>query len=82
LEIVITGSMIMDDGPLGPGGIMTANENEFYGPHVAGPDGCVTVEIMDGRGARRLTFSTRDGDQTVDFEDPGFMQSLAKALPE
>src|SRR4051794_21156067 len=46
LEVVIRGSMTAGDRVLKPGSIMFSKPHEFYGPHVAGPDGCTTVEIF------------------------------------
>lgn len=46
LEIVLQGTMIVGDRTLEPGSIMFSEPGVFYGPHVAGPDGCTTIEIF------------------------------------
>jgi hypothetical protein len=59
LEVVIQGSLEVDGRVLGPGDVMWSQAGEFYGPHVAGPDGALTVEI----------FSSSDG-IGGEMEDP------------
>jgi hypothetical protein len=81
LEVIITGSIIIDDRVFGPGSIMTSDKDEFYGPHTVGPEGCMTVEVMNGLGARLLTFSTPAGDKIVNLDDPDAMRSLEAAFP-
>jgi hypothetical protein len=44
--IVIKGSIYAEDKILRPGDRMTAVAHEFYGPEVAGPDGCTRVEFF------------------------------------
>jgi hypothetical protein len=47
VEVVIRGSLQMPDGiTLTPGDVLVSRPDEFYGPHVAGPDGVLTVEIF------------------------------------
>jgi hypothetical protein len=46
-EVVIEGSMIVGGGAvLGPGDVHTSTPGEQYGPHMAGPDGVLTLEIF------------------------------------
>jgi hypothetical protein len=46
-EVVITGSMIATDGiVLYPGDVATSVPGEQYGPHMAGEDGVLTLEIF------------------------------------
>jgi hypothetical protein len=46
-EVVIEGSMIVSGGvALGPGDVSTSRPGEQYGPHMAGPDGVLTLEIF------------------------------------
>ena len=46
-EVVIEGSMIVTGGiALGPGDVSTSGPGEQYGPHMAGPDGVLTLEIF------------------------------------
>jgi hypothetical protein len=47
VEVVIRGSLDVGDGQmLNPGDVSTAAPGEFYGPHTAGPEGCLSVEIF------------------------------------
>ncbi|MEE6140166.1 hypothetical protein SKC41_28055 [Mycobacterium sp. 050128] len=47
VEVVIQGSITLPDGDLlRPGDIMTSSPCEYYGPHVAGDSGCLSVEIF------------------------------------
>jgi hypothetical protein len=51
VEVVISGSLILEDGQvLGPGDISVTSPFVFYGPHTAGPDGCLSVEIFSKSG--------------------------------
>ncbi|WP_123024361.1 cupin domain-containing protein [Mycolicibacterium stellerae] len=47
VEVVIQGSITLPGGDvLHPGDIMTSRPHEYYGPHVAGDEGCLSVEIF------------------------------------
>jgi len=47
VEVVISGSITLPDGDiLRSGDIMTSDPREYYGPHVAGEQGCLSVEIF------------------------------------
>jgi hypothetical protein len=47
VEVVIRGSIeAADGGVLEPGDVMTSGPGQVYGPHTAGPEGAVTVEIF------------------------------------
>jgi hypothetical protein len=46
VEIVVQGSMDVGDRILRAGGIMFSEPGMLYGQHVAGPEGCTTVEIF------------------------------------
>jgi hypothetical protein len=76
LELVVRGSIQVGEDVLGPGDIMTAGADEFYGPHTMGPDGCTTMEVAAVRGGRLLTFETPGGAMTVDFSDPESLAAL------
>ena len=81
MEVIVKGSILAGDRELGPGSVMTAEKNQMYGPHLVGPEGALTVEIMSAEGGYRATFSTPQGDQLVDLTDPEFMKSLETAYP-
>lgn len=47
VEVVVKGTITLPDGQvLEPGDVAVSAPNEFYGPHVAGPNGSLTVEIF------------------------------------
>jgi len=45
-EVVVQGTLTIGDTNLGPGDISISSPGEHYGPHIAGPTGCLTVEIF------------------------------------
>ena len=78
-EVVVKGSMEADGRTLVAGDVMTARPGELYGPHVAGPDGCTTVEVFGslegvfrvladdgGDGVREFDF--RKGEMPEDYQ--------------
>lgn len=47
VEIIVRGSLSVSGGRvLKPGDVMITAPGEFYGPHFAGPDGCLSAEIF------------------------------------
>jgi anti-sigma factor ChrR (cupin superfamily) len=51
VEIVVSGSLVLEDGQvLGPGDVSVTSPRVFYGPHTAGPEGCLSVEIFSASG--------------------------------
>ena len=44
--IVIKGSLYVPGAILTPGDVLEAKAGEFYGPEVAGPDGCTRIEFF------------------------------------
>ena len=76
-EIILEGSLKVDELILGPGDIMVARKGEAYGPHVAGPEGCRTLEIFSTlSAAHQITYETADGPVPVDF---GTLESLEES---
>jgi hypothetical protein len=45
-EIVVQGTLDVGERILKVGDVMISEPNVFYGPHVAGPEGCTTFEIF------------------------------------
>jgi hypothetical protein len=77
-EAIVSGSLNVGDRVLLPGDVMTAGNEEMYGDHIAGPDGCTTVEIFSTlAGAHNAIFATPNGPQAVDFAGPEAMGMLA-----
>jgi hypothetical protein len=72
-EVVVKGSLTADGKVLGPGDVMTAVPGEFYGPHVAGPEGCTTVEVFGTlEGVFRVLAESEDGEREYDFRSGEF----------
>lgn len=46
LEVITQGSLYVDGRILRPGDVMIAGPGELYGPKVAGPEGCTTMEFF------------------------------------
>jgi hypothetical protein len=67
-EIIVKGSLVVGDQVLRPGDVMKSAANEMYGPHVAGPEGCVTFEIFSNQtGISLTTYETDKGNVTLDM---------------
>jgi hypothetical protein len=60
-EIIVGGSLYVGDDVLRAGDVMTARAGEFYGPKVAGPDGCVTAEVFAHQHASEPLYECADG---------------------
>jgi hypothetical protein len=76
-EVILEGSLLVDDMVLGPGDVMIARPGEAYGPHTAGPEGCRTLEVFGTlAGAHTMIYDTPEGPLPVDF---GSRQALARA---
>lgn len=70
IEIVVRGTLTADGRELGPGSVLKAGADEFYGPHVAGPQGCLTVEVFASvRGVGNVTIDTPGGPQSLSYRD-------------
>ena len=50
-EVIIKGSLDVGERTLYPGDVMVAHPGQLYGPHVAGPDGCTSVEFFSRQAA-------------------------------
>ena len=46
VEVIVQGSVDTGDRVLHAGDVMVTEPNEYYGPHTAGPDGSLSVEIF------------------------------------
>lgn len=74
VEVVVSGSLDVGEAVLGPGDVMTSAPGEFYGPHVAGPEGSVTVEIFSAR--RGVEF------QLDEVPEPGVISFFEELLAD
>jgi quercetin dioxygenase-like cupin family protein len=62
IEIVVSGTLDVGDRTLRAGDIMVAHPGEFYGPHIAGPEGCVTLEVFSAaRETHQIVYQAEDG---------------------
>jgi hypothetical protein len=67
-EVIVRGSLRVGDATHRPGDVLTSAALEMYGPHVAGPEGCTTVEVFGSlRGVGHTIFDTDDGPNQVDY---------------
>lgn len=65
-EMIVKGSMLVGDGKmLHAGDVMVAGDEEQYGPHVAGPHGCTTVEVFTSLAATHQILLERAGGWTL-----------------
>ena len=56
------------DRELTVGDVMTAEPNQMYGPHVAGPEGFTVVEYFSCmRAVDEVTFATEHGTRQIDL---------------
>ena len=66
LEVIVRGSLEVGGRTLYPGDVLTAAANEIYGPKVAGPEGCTTVEVFaKATGAYLRITESADGRRTT-----------------
>ena len=63
VEVMVKGSLDLGGGRvIQPGEVHTSGPDEFYGPHIAGPDGSLSLEIFSA--ARGLVGETPQGEVT------------------
>ncbi|ADP80896.1 cupin domain-containing protein [Pseudofrankia inefficax] len=60
-EVIVQGSLYSGDDELRVGTIMLAHPGEVYGPKVAGPEGCMTVEVFARNDTSASEFELDDG---------------------
>ena len=81
-EIILEGSLLVEDMVLGPGDVMLARPGEAYGPHTAGPDGCRTLEIFSTlAAAHHILYETPEGPLSVDFGSFESLEASKAASP-
>ena len=81
-EVIVKGSIWVGERLFTPGDVMTAHAGEFYGPKVAGPDGCTTMEVFADPDIddSPLLFELADGSiVSFDPEVIGNVDNLAEA---
>jgi hypothetical protein len=77
VEVVVRGSIDVAGRTLSAGHVAISGPGEWYGPHIAGPDGCLSVEV----------FSTLKGqiahlDDEPSPEDAKVVANAMKALED
>lgn len=61
-EIICRGTLEAEGRVFEAGDVMTADPDELYGPKVAGPDGCLTLEVFSSRDGAQVTWlELKDG---------------------
>lgn len=77
-EVVVQGSITVPDGTvLGTGALMYSGPKELYGQHVAGPEGCTTIEIFSTfDAAHSILVEGEDGLVECDMRNAGEVQKL------
>ena len=80
---MVKGTLDVGDGTvLGPGDAMTARPGEMYGPHVAGPEGCTTVEFFSSAdGGFRVLCESDEGPRDFDVRRGEMPRDLAPLEP-
>jgi hypothetical protein len=67
-EVVVHGTLDVGERVLQPGDVMVSEPHEFYGPHIAGPEGCTTVEVFASiTGVGNSVQDTPDGQVAVSY---------------
>jgi hypothetical protein len=78
LEMVVRGTLEVDGEILRPGDISIARPMEMYGPHVAGPEGCVTLEFFSSmQGVGQVILDTPDGPEVSRYLEPRYFSDFA-----
>ena len=79
IEVVVRGTLEVGGTTMRQGSIMTAESHEMYGPHVAGPEGCTTIEFFESFAASWKTiYSTPRGPVQVNALDGDLRPSDAQ----
>jgi hypothetical protein len=75
LEIVVRGTLEVDGEILGPGDVSIARPMEMYGPHVAGPEGCTTLEFFSSmKGVGQVILDQPEGVEVTRYLEPRYFE--------
>lgn len=82
LEVILSGTLNVEGRWFGPGTVMTAGYEEAYGDHIAGPEGCTTVEVCSTTsGMNNVLVAAPDGQMVpFDFAATGAAGALTSLL--
>lgn len=82
-EVIVRGTLDVGDRILKPGDVMVSEPHVFYGPHVAGPDGCTTFEIFSNHtGSHTPILETKAGLAEFDTSVPGTIDKVRAIMTE
>jgi hypothetical protein len=66
-EMIVSGSLYSQEEVLHVGDVMLAHADEVYGPKIAGPEGCMTLEVFERNDTSGSRYELEDGTMiTVD----------------
>ena len=79
-EVIVQGTLDVGERMLKIGDVMVSEPNTFYGPHIAGPDGCTTFEIFSNHHASHEAILDIAGTiAKFDVSQPGEFQRMMEA---
>jgi hypothetical protein len=79
-EVVVQGTLDVGGRILKVGDVMVSEPNIFYGPHVAGPEGCTTFEIFSNHSASyEAILDLAGGVVKFDVSKPGEFRRMMEA---
>jgi hypothetical protein len=82
-EVIVRGTLDVGGRILKPGDVMVSKPYVFYGPHVAGPEGCTTFEIFSTyTGSHTPIMETKDGLVEFDNSVPGTIDRMRALMAE
>jgi hypothetical protein len=83
MEIVVQGTLDVGERILKAGDVMLSEPGEAYGPHTAGPDGCVTFEVFANYRDSYVTLLEDKGELTAcDLTTPEGLRKMQLLLAE
>jgi anti-sigma factor ChrR (cupin superfamily) len=79
-EVIVQGTLDVGERILKVGDVMVSEPNIFYGPHVAGPEGCTTFEIFSNHAASHEAILDLAGKAIkFDVSKPGEFRRMMEA---
>jgi anti-sigma factor ChrR (cupin superfamily) len=82
MEIVVQGTLDVGERVLKPGDVMLSEPGEAYGPHTAGPEGCVTFEVFTSyRDSHVTLLEGADGLVALDLTTPEGLSGMQALMP-
>ena len=79
-EVVVQGTLDVGERILKVGDVMVSEPNIFYGPHIAGAEGCTTFEIFSNHHAsHEALLDLAGGIAKFDVSQPGEFRRMIEA---